>query len=174
VPDHFRLCAAQVIDVNRNRRAGFTDDEHLSEVISWLQRAQDVTRDGGISGRYDLGRGWTSSYPETTGYIVPTLLKLAVVTKDHTFVDRAERCVRFLLSTQLQSGAFPGGEIAENRTKPSPFNSAQIVHGLLAWYRHAGDERALQTAIRAAEWLVSVQDPDGVPPVFVSGCSGDL
>jgi folate-dependent phosphoribosylglycinamide formyltransferase PurN len=161
VPDHFRLCAAQVIDIDRNRRVGFSDDDHLSEAISWLQRAQDVTGDGGVSGRYDLSRGWTSSYPETTGYIVPTLLKLAGVRNDRAFVDRAERCVRFLLSTQLESGAFPGGEIAENSTKPSPFNSAQIIHGLLAWHRHAGDERALRAAIRAAEWLISVQDEDG-------------
>ena len=161
VPDHFRLCAAQVIDIDRNRRAGFSDDDHLSEAISWLQRAQDVTSDGGVSGRYDLSRGWTSSYPETTGYIVPTLLELANARNDCSFVDRAEQCVRFLLSTQLESGAFPGGEIAENRTKPSPFNSAQIIHGLLAWYRHEGDERALQAAIRAAEWLISVQDADG-------------
>src|SRR5438128_791247 len=116
VPDHFRLCAAHVIDVGRNHRAGYTDDDHLNEAVEWLKRAQDVTGDGGVSGRYDLHEGWTSSYPETTGYIIPTLLKLASVRNDPSFIERAERCVRFLLSTQLESGAFPGGEIAHNST----------------------------------------------------------
>jgi folate-dependent phosphoribosylglycinamide formyltransferase PurN len=161
IPDHLRLCAAQVLNVDRNRSRGFSDDDHLWEAAGWLERAQDITGDGGVSGRYHLGRGWTSSYPETTGYIIPTFLKLADVKKDRGYVDRAERCVRFLLSTQLDSGAFPGGEIAHNRTEPSPFNSAQIIHGLLAWYRHANDQRALDAALRAADWLVSVQDPDG-------------
>ena len=161
VPDHLRLCVAQVVDVNRNRRTGFEDDDHLAEAIAWLQRAQDITSDGGVSGRYNFGQGWTSSYPETTGYIIPTLLKLADVKSDRTFIERAQRCVRFLLSIQLESGAFPEGEIAENRSEPSPFNSAQIIHGLLAWYRHAGDRRAMDAAVRAADWLVSVQDPDG-------------
>ena len=48
---------AQVMDVERNRRIGFSDDDHLSEAIYWLQRAQDVTSDGGASGQYDLERG---------------------------------------------------------------------------------------------------------------------
>jgi hypothetical protein len=161
IPDHFRLCAAHFVDVERNKRAGFTDRDHLTEAIGWLERAQDATTDGGVSGRYDLRQGWTSSYPETTGYIIPTFLNVAEETGDHRFIERAARCVSFLLLTQLESGAFPGGEIAENRTEPSPFNSAQIIHGLLAWYRHAKEELALQAVIRAADWLVSVQDTDG-------------
>lgn len=161
VPDHLRFCAAQVIDIERNRRAGLGDDDHLAEAVAWLQRAQDVTKDGGVSGRYHLSLGWTSSYPETTGYIIPTFLKLADIRSDRAFVDRAARCVRFLLSTQLKSGAFPGGEIAENNSEPSPFNSAQIIHGLLAWHRRTNDERALEAALRAADWLISVQDADG-------------
>jgi len=151
----------QLLEVDRNRNVRFNDDDHLSAAISWLQRAQDATSDGGMSGRFRLADGWTSSYPETTGYIIPTWLKLASVQNDCAFVDRAERCVRFLLSSQLGSGAFPGGEVAENCTIPSPFNTAQIIHGLLAWHLHAGDQRALDAALRAADWLVSVQDEDG-------------
>jgi folate-dependent phosphoribosylglycinamide formyltransferase PurN len=162
IPDHSRMALAGVTHLHRNRKAGFTDDDHLREVIHWLERAQDATADGGVSGRYCLRQGWTSSYPETTGYIIPTFLKLAQVRGDSSYIERAERCVRFLLSIQLESGAFPGGEIAENRTVPSPFNSGQILHGLLAWHRHSGDPAALDAARRAADWMVSVQDADGV------------
>src|SRR5207244_2120129 len=54
-----------------------SDTEALHAAAAWLCRAQDASTDGGVSGRYLLSRGWTSSYPETTGYIVPTLLALA-------------------------------------------------------------------------------------------------
>jgi len=129
--------------------------------IEWLCRAQDVTTDGGVCGRYSLQTGWSSSYPETTGYIIPTFLALADDLHDDRFVQRAARAVRFLLSVQLPNGAFPGGEIRENRVHPSVFNTAQILGGLTAWHRCAGDAESLRAAERAAEWLLSMQGADG-------------
>jgi folate-dependent phosphoribosylglycinamide formyltransferase PurN len=137
------------------------DLDHLRAAATWLAAAQDSQPDGGISGRYRLDRGWTSSYPETTGYAIPTLLSLADTLDDEKFRKRAETAIDFLLSIQLASGAFPGREIAENATEPSPFNTAQIVHGLLAWHRATGDGRSLNAARRGADWLLSVQEPDG-------------
>ena len=76
-PSHARLLIDQVIGRNRNLRAEYTDKDHLYAAAAWLERAQDATQDGGVSGRYRLDSGWSSSYPETTGYIVPTFLKLS-------------------------------------------------------------------------------------------------
>jgi folate-dependent phosphoribosylglycinamide formyltransferase PurN len=137
------------------------DLNHLRAVARWLAAAQDSQRDGGIAGRYRLDSGWSSSYPETTGYAIPTLLALDNVLGDEQFGERASRAAEFLLSVQLASGAFPGLEIAENRTEPSPFNTAQIVHGLLAWHSATGDTRSLEAARRGADWLLSIQEPDG-------------
>src|SRR5262245_26076600 len=133
---HASLLLAGSFDRGRIARLARTDGEHRLAAIHWLGRAQDASKDGGFCGRYRLDRGWTSSYPETTGYIVPTLLALA---RDPSLdgpalTARARRAVEFLLSVQLESGAFPGLEIAENRTEPSPFNTAQIIHGLVAWH----------------------------------------
>ncbi len=75
---------------------------------------------------------------------------------------RAEHAVDFLLGIQLESGAFPGLEIAENRTEPSTFNSAQILTGLTAWHKETGDDRTLTSAFRVAEWLRETQESDGV------------
>ncbi len=124
-------------------------------------RAQDSSGDGGICGRYFLAHGWSSSYPETTGYAIPTLLTLADVLADDEYRERANRCVEFLLSVQLPSGAFPGLEVAHNRTEPSPFNSAQIVHGLQCWHRITNDRRVSDALLRAAHWICDVQDDDG-------------
>ena len=50
----------------------------LEATYAWLCGAQDTTPDGGVAGWFDLfGGRWTPSYPETTGYIVPTLLQLS-------------------------------------------------------------------------------------------------
>ncbi|MGD8495337.1 MAG: terpene cyclase/mutase family protein [Gemmatimonadales bacterium] len=132
----------------------------IAEAASWLTRAQDATGDGGVAGRYRLDSGWSSSYPETTGYLIPTFLRLHA--GGHSgFEERAERALDFLLRLQLPSGAFPGGEVAENLSEPSVFNTAQILHGLLAWAAHTGDAATGEAAGRAGEWLVSVQDEDG-------------
>jgi folate-dependent phosphoribosylglycinamide formyltransferase PurN len=133
----------------------------LRAAAAWLGRAQDATLDGGIAGRYRLAGGWSSSYPETTGYAIPTLLALADVLHDDRYRERANRSVEFLLSVQLPSGAFPALEIADNRTEPSPFNSAQIVHGLHRWLQATGDRRVLDPIVRAAQWICEAQDDDG-------------
>jgi hypothetical protein len=161
VAGHASLLLRQIYDRRRNARQSYTDQDHLACAAQWLEAAQDAASDGGVAGRYRLDRGWTSSYPETTGYIIPTFLALSRSLGAPRFTERAARCIQFLLSVQLESGAFPGLEIAENRTVPSPFNTAQILHGLLAWHRETGAPAALEAAHRAAQWLMSVQDADG-------------
>ena len=159
-PDALAVLLNGIVSRRRNEIAGFTDSDHLRAAAEWLVRAHDASSDGGVAGRYTLSRGWTSSYPETTGYIIPTLLAL----ENEGFPgckDRAAQCIDFLLSIQLADGAFPGMEIAENRDKPSVFNTAQILNGLTAWHRTTNDERVLVAAYRAADWLVATQDSDG-------------
>src|SRR6185369_15780452 len=97
---HAMLLLHQSFDHQRNARERFTDQEHLRAAAGWLAAAQDSQKDGGIAGRYRLDRGWSSSYPETTGYIVPTLLALSDGLPEHRFRERAERAVRFLLTVQ--------------------------------------------------------------------------
>jgi len=156
-PSHLALLLHQSFGRQRN----YLDRDHLLAAAAWLQQAQRVTGDGGICGRYRLRGGWSSSYPETTGYIVPTLIALARELDDQSYLESARRAVEFLLAVQLPSGAFPGMERAENSTEPSVFNTAQIIHGLMSWHAATGDEGALDAARRAADWVVSVQDADG-------------
>lgn len=40
-------------------------------------QAQSKFKDGGAARDYSLIKGWASSYPETSGYIVPALIKYA-------------------------------------------------------------------------------------------------
>src|SRR5262245_1037884 len=160
-PSHAATLLRDVVGRDVNEGAGLNDQHHLFEVANWIARAQDASGDGGITGRYGLGTGWTSSYPETTGYTIPTLINLANVTGDNAWIERADRAVNFLLRVQLPEGGFPGGEIDENRTAPSIFNTGQIICGLNAWYRRTNDEKALSAALRAGSWMAAAQEADG-------------
>ena len=41
--------------------------------LDWLARSQDATGNGGSAAYYSPWLGWSRAYPETSGYIVPTL-----------------------------------------------------------------------------------------------------
>lgn len=166
---NLQLVSSAWFDRQKNTRAGFSDHDHLLATAYWLARAQDATADGGIAGRYSLKSGWSSSYPETTGYIIPTLLHMADFLGKAEYRKRAKRCVDFLLSVQLKSGAFPGMEIAQNQTEPSVFNTAQIVCGLWAWHSDTHEQCVLEAMIRACDWLVAQQDEDGAWRKFTYG-----
>lgn len=160
-PSHARFLWRQIFHVERNDHRDLSDRDHLEAAVRWIDRAQDVTDNGGITGRYSLTRGWNSSYPETTGYLIPTLLDPEETQLTFLVESQAGAALDFLLRVQLSTGAFPGGGIAENRTEPSVFSTGQVIRGLLEWHRRKEDEAALEAALTAGRWMASVQDPDG-------------
>ena len=136
-------------------------DRVLPALIAWLCYAQDKSRsqDGGVARDFSLAKGWASSYPETTGYIIPTLLAYARRTGDQQFRDRAIRMADWLVSIQFPEGGFQGGKIDSRPVVPVTFNTGQILLGLAA--AHAETGRYIAPIRRAADWLVNAQDPDG-------------
>jgi hypothetical protein len=134
----------------------------VDAAVAWLCRAQDcsTTQDGGVARHFSLVHGWGPSYPETTGYIVPTLLAVAELRRDEVLRDRARRMVDWLTAIQLPGGAFQGGTITARKPVPVTFNTGQILLGLSQAVLQFGD--VYRKAMRgAADWLVSTQDPDG-------------
>ena len=134
----------------------------IQEGVGWLGRAQDNANpiDGGIARHFSLVTGWSPSYPETTGYIVPTLLEYGRLYKDAAVRQRAKRALDWLVSIQFPDGGFQGGPIGAEPLVPVTFNTGQILLGLAAGVREFGDEYR-QAMARAADWLVKTQDPDG-------------
>ena len=133
----------------------------LPALMAWMSRAQDQSKsaDGGVARDFSLLRGWASSYPETTGYIVPTFLAYARRTGDVSVRERALRMADWLVAIQLESGAFQGGKIDSMPLVPVTFNTGQILLGLAAAQSETG--RYMESMRRAADWLVNTQDADG-------------
>jgi len=136
--------------------------ETLNSFLRWILDAQ--RRNGGIAAYYSLLTGYSESYPEVTGYIVPTLYDFARASEDDAAVVAAERATNWLLSMQMPTGAFPGGLHGRLRTdeaQPSVFNTGQILHGLVRAHAETNRPEILQAAIAAGDWLVRMQQLDG-------------
>ena len=133
----------------------------IDEGVAWLGRAQDhsASSDGGVARHYSLVTGWGTSYPETTGYIIPTLLAYARLRGDETARQRARRMLEWLVAIQFPDGGFQGGSIGSTPVVPVTFNTGQILLGLASGVREFGQYR--EAMCRAADWLVQTQDPDG-------------
>jgi uncharacterized protein YyaL (SSP411 family) len=136
-------------------------DDHLRAAMDWLCTAQDANGDGGVALRYSLVRGWENSYPETTGYIIPTFLEFASCTGDDVYRQRALRMADWELSIQGDDGGYHGGPIGSGLGKLA-FDTGQVLRGLVEIYRASEEERYLQGAIRAGDWLISSQDDGGM------------
>ncbi len=134
----------------------------IDDGVAWLCRAQDnsASHDGGVAHSYSLVTGWSTSYPETTGYIVPTMLTYAKLRGDDPVRQRARRMLDWLVSIQLPGGGFQGGLIDSKPVVPVTFNTGQILLGLAAGVQEFGEEYR-EALCRAADWLVKAQDADG-------------
>lgn len=131
--------------------------------LQWLKRAQDrsASNDGGFARDFSLVSGWATSYPETSGYIVPTFIAEAAVSNDDDLRRRATRCLDWLVSIQFPEGGFQGGRIDQLPRVPVTFNTGQILLGLAAGAAHLDREKYLAPMQRAASWLRDTQGADG-------------
>lgn len=135
----------------------------------WLCLAQDrsTSADGGVARHYSLISGWADSYPETTGYIAPSILAYSAHFKNPRGRERARRMLDWLVSIQHEAGSFQGGTIRASRPVPVAFNTGQILLGLAAGAR-AFPGRYEEPLLRGARWMVRTQDADGAWSRFVS------
>jgi hypothetical protein len=104
-------------------------------------------------------RGWMWPYPETTGYIIPTLLRYGEFADRPDCIAIAVRQADWLVSLQFADGGLPGSHVAHNRVlPPSVFNTGQMILGLVAAADHTGEHKYLNSAGRAASWLAGELD----------------
>ena len=131
----------------------------IGRAVNWLLRAQAANNDGGM-GSFHLVSEWSSSYPETTGYIIPTLLQYASEKNDSNITEAAIRAADWLIDIQRPPGGWQGGRVNENKP-PVVFNTAQIIRGLLAVYQLTKEKKYIDSAVKAGDWLCSIQDKEG-------------
>jgi hypothetical protein len=140
----------------------------LRSVVDWIFHAQRP--DGGIAAYYSFLTGYSESYPEVTGYIIPTLYDFRRLTGDLVARHAAYLATDWLLSLQMTSGAFPGGlhhsgSSPASGAQPSVFNTGQILQGLVRAHVETqtatGNAEIMKRAVAAGDWLAAIQQADG-------------
>ncbi len=159
-----------VRSVYRSLRAAkrFDPQTHLQLAFDWISAAQDSSADSGVARSYHLTYdkffgfvGWCPSYPETSGYIIPSLYNFSRLSQDLQWAERARRIADWQIDIQLDSGAVMSGYVGQNDNVvlPAVFNTGQVIFGWLRAAQETGDERFLDAARRAGEFLLSNQSP---------------
>jgi len=134
---------------------------HLEATASWLRRSV-VRGRGGSAAYFSPLVGWSRPYPETTGYLIPTLLNMEEWLPGRELRLAAIRLGEWLLSIQRSEGAWSGGLYPpRGEGRPSVFNTAQIIKGVVSLYRATGEHRWAESAGMAATWLAEGVSGDG-------------
>lgn len=135
---------------------------HLRETLEWLKNAHEASNGNGVAGGYSVFDGWLAPYPETTGYIIPTFYDYAEWTGVDDWWQRAERLADWEIEVQMPNGAVQSGLFEKGTEQvPAVFNTGQVILGWCRAFTEAKDEKYLEAAKRAGDWLVSVQSEDG-------------
>jgi hypothetical protein len=147
----------------------FNDETHMRAALDWLLYGQAVTGTGGFAAAYSFKDGWLPPYPETTGYIIPTLLDAHPVLGDARLRESAVAAAEWEVDIQLPSGAIQAGYWGGDPQRfwsgdpvPSAFNTGQVVLGWNRAFQETGDSRFLDASARACRFLVECVDEAGI------------
>ena len=117
----------------------------MNNTLSWVRSMENPG--GGLSAWMD---GYKApSYPEVTGYIIPTLY-------DYGEVKLAERCADWLCKTQHDEGWWGGIHV----TTPQTFDTAAILEGLQRAYLETLRRDYMTACEKASVWLCSMRDEE--------------
>ena len=134
--------------------------------VKWLLHAQQAAGDNGVPLGYFPCRGepagWMPSYPETTGYIISSLLAYAEYFDDSATRDAALEMARWEIAIQMPSGAVQGGPVCPPaRQTAAAFNTGMVLDGWCSAYRATGASDFLEAGRRVGDFLVQDLDENG-------------
>ena len=144
---------------------GGDNEARLAAAVAWVLLAQQATPDDGVSLGYfplDVDGGWHASYPETTGYLITSLLAYAAHYQRPDVRRAALAMAHWEVDVQMASGAVQGGAVApRHQQTPAAFNTGMVLDGWCSAYEASGEERFLDAGSAAVRFLVADMDEGG-------------
>lgn len=140
---------------------------YINLAIDWLLRANKICGGNGFSKLFSLRDGWFGPYAETTGYIIPSLYSVIEKTdyRVKEILQALKSSADWLISVQYKNGAFGDSVSFDPKiyktTQEQVFDTGQAIFGLISAYENSGKSLYLDSAIKAANWLIQVQNQDG-------------
>jgi hypothetical protein len=142
-------------------RSGRVRPGALDDAVAWLCRTHDATGREGSSKGFSLLKGWLPAYPETTGYVIGTLLAYA---ERHgprpDLAERARQMGDWEVRIQEPDGGIMEGAVGTTPRRSVVFNTGMVLHGWVD-LREAEFEGYDDAAARAARFLADHLRPDG-------------
>ncbi len=135
-------------------------DAHLDAAVDWLVRSIEACDGKASSKGYRFMKGWMPPYPETTGYIIPTLITLARERQTPELVATAETMGSWLAGIQRPDGGYAGREYGV-QSEPDVFDTGMILLGFNTLIHQGLGATFSMPARRAAEFLVTSMDESG-------------
>ena len=148
----------------KNAYSGYIDN--LKKSADWLILSIKKGN-GGSCGYFSPLSGWSKPYPETTGYLIPTLIRLSDFLNDPKYIYAANELGEWLLRIQSKEGFWHSGlhkNVSQIEASPSVFNTGQILKGMTALFHSSQETKFLEAADKGANWLVSKMGNDGLWP----------
>jgi len=131
----------------------------LRNNLAWIVKSFKVNKNLGSSGTRSVRGAWGPVYPETTGYLVSTLLAAAKYFEDEKLKALALQQLDFFKSIQNEDGSFHQSPTV---TEPIVFDTAQIILGLLSITPELEAPKAVMNMIiKAVDWLGLQLDKEG-------------
>ena len=104
-------------------------EQALQSNFSWILKSFKTNKLKGSSGWKTIHGKWSAPYPETTGYLIPSLLNGSKYVQGEELSKLAIKQLDFFKEIQNKDGSFPR---SINDRGPLVFDTAQILLGLLA------------------------------------------
>lgn len=132
-----------------------SNEQHARLAIEWLLNASEINKGAGFSHSWCFSEGWLPAYPETTGYIIPSL-DLASKNYNHQNVSPAIEGARdWLRSAQEMDGGF-----SDLHKRRQVFDTGQILIGITYLLRR-GDVSVREMVMKMCDWLLLQQEANG-------------
>ena len=128
--------------------------------LEWILASIQKHQGQGSAGYYHLFKGWSKPYPETTGYLIPTLLHYHSLFPELALNNKAASCANWLCQIQNEDGTFHGG-IVDEMNQPVIFDMGQILLGLASIHKVIPDDRYEKAIIKLYTALMENIEPDG-------------
>lgn len=133
----------------------------IKKSVNWLLECKKNSLDNGICVLFDLNiNKLTSSFPETSGYIIPTLVECYKIIKKQILIKEAKEISDWILDIIQEDGGLgePYGFFSLN---PRIFTTAQAILGLLSIYEIFKEKKYINGAIKMGNFLLNNLNKDG-------------
>ena len=135
-----------------------TNNHHMKLSANWLLFSQLSSPDKGYSRLYSLyKKKWDVSYIETTGYIIPTMIKVSEHLQDERYKESALQAADWLIDMQNQDGSFNDIDRGDKQV----FDTGQCLLGLNFLQAYTHTQNFFDAAKKASDWLIAQQETDG-------------